>query len=629
MDVCRLCSPATNREAEVARGITKADRVRTAGMAGKSESRLQASVGLSNTSRKPICANCWRNWKNTILKKIQKTNLRMEAAHKPTDDLERGLVHKRTRAPEVDWRLSFDSENQIDARDDSRWVSLMESLSLRQDYHGMWRFARTAPPIWTIRVVKYLVKNQWQPDADDQLELFQTLIGYANACNEFDLPGPGTRAATKSDWGERIAAARITDDGEFIFLVNQKATALDIVTSDLLSVCHIRLDVWRGNQVAPLAVAVSPSGHRLVVLVLDLVTLTFYVRLWVLAEGEIKGEHSFKLEGCSFGHQVPVLEISGDGNRIVILDDSLHLFVFDALFFRLLHKISIDSPPLPYPGAPVQESNHASDWRNFGQRCIADPLSRGVKVSHRAEYIAVRTEQHPLRIDLSQTPPVIAVPEGETTPTRSTVENFRLSMGEHSGTIVFMWDNLFDGNVRYSGQRKFVLWEANVNYVSELLVCSGWGSQIALSDRDDLAVFAMPAREAVVVIHLPDGRILGTLAGLEPAPIADLRVTSGGSVISVARTGQINVWAADGNGNAWPWSRELVRITHQAVDESGVELLRQAEAMRQRGWLSIQEVNLLDLALALLLNRLGLEIEIDWDDTRLPGDNMDIEIDDE
>ncbi len=48
--------------------------------------------------------------------------------------------------------------------------------------------------------------------------------------------------------------------------------------------------------------------------------------------------------------------------------------------------------------------------------------------------------------------------------------------------------------------------------------------------------------------------------------------------------------------------------------------------MRRRGWLSVQESNLLDLALNLMQQRLNLDIEIDWE-TELPGDIYDIEID--
>jgi hypothetical protein len=47
--------------------------------------------------------------------------------------------------------------------------------------------------------------------------------------------------------------------------------------------------------------------------------------------------------------------------------------------------------------------------------------------------------------------------------------------------------------------------------------------------------------------------------------------------------------------------------------------------MRSRGWLSVQESNLLDLALLLMENRLNLDIEIEWEG-ELPGDKYDIEI---
>ena len=136
----------------------------------------------------------------------------------------------------------------------------------------------------------------------------------------------------------------------------------------------------------------------------------------------------------------------------------------------------------------------------------------------------------------------------------------------------------------------------------------------------------MSHHDVVRVYHLPDGRPLGSLLGLAHEVLVDLRFTTGGSVVAVTRNGLVQVWEADGNGNAWPWSRELVQITHQPVDSSSVEVLRQAQEMRRRGWLSIQESNLLDLALSLMQHRLNLDIEVEWD-TDLPGDVFDIEID--
>jgi hypothetical protein len=126
--------------------------------------------------------------------------------------------------------------------------------------------------------------------------------------------------------------------------------------------------------------------------------------------------------------------------------------------------------------------------------------------------------------------------------------------------------------------------------------------------------------------HLPDGRNLGTLPDLAHDVLVEFKFTSGGSIVAVTRSGLVQVWEADGNGNAWPWSPELVQITHHPVDSSSVQVLRQAQEMRKRGWLSVQESNLLDLALALMQNRLNLDIEIEWD-PQLPGDIYDIEID--
>jgi hypothetical protein len=88
----------------------------------------------------------------------------------------------------------------------------------------------------------------------------------------------------------------------------------------------------------------------------------------------------------------------------------------------------------------------------------------------------------------------------------------------------------------------------------------------------------------------------------------------------------VQTWEADTNGVAWPWSRELVQITHQPIDKSTVLIMKQAQEMRRRGWLSSQECSFLDIALLLMQNRLNLDIEVDWQKA-LPGDVFDIEID--
>jgi hypothetical protein len=149
---------------------------------------------------------------------------------------------------------------------------------------------------------------------------------------------------------------------------------------------------------------------------------------------------------------------------------------------------------------------------------------------------------------------------------------------------------------------------------------------LALSDDGQIAAFAAPRRGTVMLVHLPDGRILGTLSGLLHAQLTDLQFTSGGALMAFTSTGILHTWEADGNGIAWPWSSELVSITHQPVDDSSVEILRQAQVMRHRGWLSNQESKLLDLALHLMENRLNLDIEIDWTETYLPSDDCNIEI---
>ncbi len=480
----------------------------------------------------------------------------------------------------------------VDARNDERWAKVMESLSLRQDHLGMWRFARTAPPVWTVRAVKFLHKQGWKPTGDDQPDLFQTIHEHSAACNEFDLPGPERRSPTSLEWGQRLSTARITLDGEFIFLIDRKASAVDVVTGDsLIPVEHVRLDVWRGNQCAPLAIAITPSGNRLACLLFDCNVRAMFVRLWILQEGEVQAEHHIELESLSFGREVPLLEFSPDGKRFAIVDDNALISIFDSYFFRRLYQFQ--NPGSLFGAAPIilAKDSPSSSWRRFGQRCLSDNISRNLRLFHNDEKLIVRTEPGMNCWNLSQVQPQCNMIRGELSSSALPLENFQYAMGCINETIP-LWEYVF----------------------------------IGLAEDGDLAATAMPQRGAVIVNHLPDARPLGTLYGLKREPLVDLQVTSGGTIVAVLQSGCVTTWTADGNGNAWPWSKELVRITHQPVDESSVELMRQAEEMRRRGWLSIQETKLLDLALALLLNRLGLDIEIDWEDTRLPCDMTDIEL---
>jgi hypothetical protein len=141
----------------------------------------------------------------------------------------------------------------IDARTDQRWVQLVITLTEREDWDELWKLAQKAPPIWTVRIVKSLSKRKWQPAADRQLALFEELNKFASACNEFDLPGPETRTPTSGQIESaksRITAARITADGEFIFVLDEKAVVIEILgMPDLRPIERIRLDAIQRETV--------------------------------------------------------------------------------------------------------------------------------------------------------------------------------------------------------------------------------------------------------------------------------------------------------------------------------------------------------------------------------------------
>ena len=58
------------------------------------------------------------------------------------------------------------SEAVFDARTDQRWVQSVNALVEREEWDELWRLAQKAPPIWTIRILKFLNKQSWKPDAD-------------------------------------------------------------------------------------------------------------------------------------------------------------------------------------------------------------------------------------------------------------------------------------------------------------------------------------------------------------------------------------------------------------------------------------------------------------------------------
>src|SRR5271154_6281138 len=81
----------------------------------------------------------------------------------------------------------------IDARTDQRWVRSVETLVKREEWSELWKLAQKTPPIWTVRILRHLIKISWMPGPEEQLPFFQELSKFVVACNEYDLPGPDWR----------------------------------------------------------------------------------------------------------------------------------------------------------------------------------------------------------------------------------------------------------------------------------------------------------------------------------------------------------------------------------------------------------------------------------------------------
>src|SRR5262249_41384679 len=134
----------------------------------------------------------------------------------------------------------------IDARTDEQWLRSVNNFVEREHWNDLWKLAQKTPPIWTVRIVKLLKKKEWSPGSDEQPGYFERLCEFAGACNEFDLPGPDIPVAKTRELGAgRVIAARATSDGEFLFAMDEKATALDVYgISDGTSIERIRLDMF-------------------------------------------------------------------------------------------------------------------------------------------------------------------------------------------------------------------------------------------------------------------------------------------------------------------------------------------------------------------------------------------------
>ena len=468
---------------------------------------------------------------------------------------------------------------------------------------------------------------------------------HAAACNEYDLPGPDIRTAKTmqlENIGKRIYAAKITIDGELIFLLDDKCTAINIRRlSDLTEVSRIRLDMINGKIYAPLAFAITEYGEHLAVLVRESSTGDFKIHLYELDFGEVVSETWITVEQEIACDQVPKLAITSDCTTIflqmgenIITVIPLSSKAKQLSFVNVGHETSFRYIPVPYE---VSNTHSFNDWKNYGRHGLKDPTAQSLTVKSNILAIPGNTE-----FTIKRKPY-----EGEEDRyVWSSTGIFALSeCGRYFGTIhdnaVFIHNlNVEAGAIgptptAYPSRHVPINYRVTEQYLQEaekkakveICYCPDPVSRLAISTDSEVIAVAMSHSEIVLLQHIPEGRSLGVLHNLTRDVLIDLRFTLAGSVVAISRSGLVQIWEADGNGVAWPWSRELVNITHFPVDSSSVKILRQAQEMRRRGWLTSQESNLLDLALLLMQNRLSLDVEIDFE-SELPGDIYDIELDD-
>lgn len=522
----------------------------------------------------------------------------------------------------------------LDARTDERWVRSLEALVEREDWTQLWLMAQKTPPIWTVRILKLLAKRSWFPEADQQLDFFEHLSKYASACNEFDLPGPEVRPPMSLQLdvsAPRIAAARITGDGEFVFVLNEKATAIEIYrTADAGAVERIRLDMANGKQYAVLAFAIDSFGDRLAVLVYEPLSQRPFIHVYQLEEGEVVSDMWIAFNTSSIGTQVPRIAFDHAGKQLYLYTSKDTLSVWDADKGLMLQQFENTASSTTYDSIDgtysVSDGANISDWRRYGRWAIGAVSSPGVFASRDGSTVVARRGSEAV---------VWKMPSQLYRHVESSGRQIELSL---NGQFVAVLDDgslyVADLSVDHGGvdglQLRMNVKDAVVSTDSpqplvEIATLRDPLARVAISEDSEIVAVSMSHANTVRLWHLPDGRSLGSLPQLAHDVLLDFRFASGGSVVAVTRTGLVQLWEADGNGNAWPWSPELIQITHQPVDASSVEVLRRAQEMRRRGWLSVQESNLLDLALTLMQHRLNLDIEIEWDN-QLPADIYDIEI---
>lgn len=510
------------------------------------------------------------------------------------------------------------SAKLVDLAEDKRWLQAIDSLVQKEDWSGLWSLAQTTRPIWSIRILKFLAKRNWTPAPDEQPGFFQELSSFAAKCNEFQLPTPDNRPPRELQIDiakPRIATARITQDGEYLFVMDEKCSAIETRRMDDLSALdRIRLDVIAGKKYAVLGMAISDWGDKLAVLKFDQSTRTPAIHLYELDDGVVTSDRWIRWTDDAVGTQVPRMCFSGGGDSLVLLTGDDEVSVWDLRRDLRLRKF-VSKPKSPDVVSrqfhySVNRWSHPDSWKKFGRRAIVAPESRSLACSFDGERIVTTSGDD------------IVVADGAQPFLNVHCDTGKLSLSP-DGTYLLLNDNkqvLMHSFAVPAADRPSFYEDAFSAYCNDPLAC------LAVNSDSSVIAVSMSHSRTITAWHLPDGRVLGTMHGLARDVLVDFRFTSGGSIVVVTRGGLVQTWEADSNGNAWPWSIDMVFIAYQSVDISSVDTMKRAQEMRRRGWLSPQESNMLDLAIALMQHRLNLDIEIDVE-MELPGDVYDIEID--
>ena len=259
-----------------------------------------------------------------------------------------------------------------------------------------WRLAQKTPPIWTVRILRLLNKRSWSPAEDEQLSFFEELSRFVGACNEYDLPGPDLRApiTQAATAGARMAAARVTADGEFLFLMDDSGSVIEVRRiSDMGTVERIRLDMIAGKQYATLAFDVSADGSYLAALSDDPKSKQSFIHLFELLDGEVISDQWCKLECGNLGLQVSRLAFDSVTNALALYSGIKLVTIFDIDTMRPRAQftvISSTTEQLAYSAITIADNANAADWLKYGRRCVGEVSARALALVDAGQLVVAR-----------------------------------------------------------------------------------------------------------------------------------------------------------------------------------------------------------------------------------------------